>query len=120
MASKKDYIRTVDALISLTQDGSMVWSRSDTPLNLLSNGNRISHVYTSLNNGQLIRVYEEMYRQYTDENEYFFQKEITIELLDQNGNAIFRFPYTRNTQDLFNAIQYKNSGIDSFINNLIG
>ncbi|NKX03371.1 hypothetical protein HGD89_00135 [Alteromonadaceae bacterium A_SAG6] len=118
MATQKEFVKLVDTLIEFTQEKKITWLRSDTPNSLLLNGNQINHVYTTKYKNKNLRVYEELYKYYTDEDVFHMRARTVISFID-GDNSIFDFPQTSNTWDLLKAIQYRDVDIDGFMNDIL-
>lgn len=120
MASLRDYIKLIDHLTELTQTNQIKWNRDSPPKSILTTHNRISQVYTTFYNQKHIRIYEEMYKYFTDEDDYFWQTHLILEFTDEYDNSIWQFPQTPNSWDLLNAIKYKDANIDDFLKGIFG
>ena len=106
-------------LIELTQEKEITWLRSDTPHVLLINGTQIKQVYTTMYKNKDLRVFEELYKYFTDEDVFHMQARTIISFVD-GDNSIFDFPETTNSWDLLKAIQYRDVDIDGFMNDMLG
>lgn len=120
MATLRDYVQLIDHLAELTQTRQINWVREVPPRQILTTHNRIQHVYVTFYNGRNIRLYEEMYKYFTDEDEYYWQTQLVLEFIDENGNSIWQFPQTSNGWDLLNAVKYRDANVDAFINDVFG
>ena len=119
MATHKEFVMLVDTLIELTQEKEITWLRSDTPHVLLINGTQIKQVYTTMYKNKDLRVFEELYKYFTDEDVFHMQARTIISFVD-GDNSIFDFPETTNSWDLLKAIQYRDVDIDGFMNDMLG
>lgn len=120
MANLRDYVKLIDHLVELTQTGQINWVRDIPPRQILTTHNRIQQVYVTFYNGKNIRLYEEMYKYFTDEDEYYWQTQLVLEFIDENANSIWQFPQTSNGWDLLNAVKYRDANVDAFINDIFG
>ena len=120
MATLKDYVKLIDHLTEFTQIEQIHWKRTNPPNNIITINNRINQVYTTTYNHRHIRVYEEDYKYFTDEDVYYWQNQLIIELIDSCQNSIWQLPPTNNGWDLLNAIKYRDGNIDGFINDVLG
>lgn len=118
MATHKEFVMLVDTLIELTQDNEITWLRENTPDSLLVNGNQINHIYTTKYKNKNLRIYQELYKRFTDEDVFHMQARIIIDFID-GDNSIFDFPETSNSWDLLKAIQYRDVDVDGFLNDLL-
>ncbi len=118
MATHKEFVKLVDTLIELTQEKKITWVRSDTPNSILVNGNQIKNVYLTEFKGKNLRVYDELYKYFTDEDVFHMQSRTIIGFVD-GDDSIFDFPETSNSWDLLKSIQYRDVDIDGFMNDLL-
>ncbi len=120
MASSKEYIQLIDKLTELTQSEELVWDRKFCPEKLESTENQIDVVYEVEFKDKNLRLYEEKYKHYTDESDFYWSERLILEFIDGFGGHVWQFPNLRNTGDLFNAVKFKEAGVDSFINDVLG
>lgn len=120
MASSKEYIQLIDKLTELTQSGELVWERKSCPDKLESTENKIDFVYEAELKGKNLRLYEEKYKNYTDEFDFHWVDGLVLEFIDDSGGHIWRFPNFRNIMDLLKAVKYKEADVDSFIKDVLG
>ncbi len=120
MANLRDYVKLIDHFAELTQKGEVKWVRENPPSKILTTENRIEQVYVTFYNGKNIRFYEEMYKYYTDEDEYHWQTQLVLEFIDENSNSIWQFPQTSNGWNLLNAVKYRDANVDEFIKDIFG
>lgn len=118
MASLREYVELVDHLIELTQMKNLKWTREQAPSVLITNHNRIKQVYVTFYNNRNLRIYEEMYKYYTDEDEYYWQTRVSLEFTD-GINTLWQFPQTSNSWDLLNVIQYSDVDVDGFMRDVL-
>jgi len=118
MADIKEVVTIIDNLTELTQNHKISWKRVD-PENLLSTENKIDFVYIVKYLGRLIRIYEEEYKFYTDEEIYHWSSRVVTEFVDEYGNMLWRFPKTRNAWDLLNSIRYEDVNVDGFLSEML-
>lgn len=120
MASNKEYIQLIDKLTELTQSGEIVWKRKLRPEKLESTENKIDVVYEAEFKGRNLRLYEEKYKHYTDEFEFYWAEGLVLEFIDAAGGHIWPFPTFRNISDLLNAVKFRDAGVDLFIKDVLG
>jgi hypothetical protein len=120
MTSKKEYIQLIDKLTELTQSGELEWDRKLCPDKLESTENKIDIVYTTELEGRNLRLYEEKYKHYTDEFDFYWADGLVLEFIDDSGGHIWQFPDLRNIMDLLKAVKFKEAGVDSFIKDVLG
>lgn len=120
MVSLREYVELIDKLTELTQRNEIEWHRQQPPYGLVTTENRISTVYTTSYSNRFLRLYEEMYKYYTDEDVYHWLTRLVFEFIDGFGNSIWQFPETKNGWDLLNAVKYKDAKVEDFIKDVFG
>ena len=120
MANLRDYVALIDHLIELTQTEQINWRRESPPNQILTTHNRVAQVYVTSYNDRIIRLYEEMYKYFTDEDVYYWQTRLVMDFIDEDDNSLWQFPQTPNGWDLLNAIKYRDANVDAFINDILG
>lgn len=117
MADIKSTVKLIDRLIELTQEKKITWERVLAPLSLTFNGCKVKYIYITEYKNKNIRVYEETYKHYHDEDEFYWSSRVNFEFFDA-GESIYDFPEVSNARDLLKAIQYRDVDIDSFMNDI--
>ncbi|MFM2479828.1 hypothetical protein [Celerinatantimonas sp. YJH-8] len=111
MKTVRDWILLVDKLTELTQYNKINWERDDAPNYLQSSISRVDFVYFTTFNNQRFRLFEETYKYFTDEHQYFWETQSQLDLVDSYGNSIFDIPKTKNMYNLMQAVKYQSSNI---------
>lgn len=114
MKTVRDWVLLVDKLTELTQYNKISWKREDAPRYLQSSINRIDFVYFTHFNNQRIRLYEDTFKYYTDEDVYYWETEAVLDLVDDFGNSTFDVPKTKNINNLLQAVKYQAANINNF------
>jgi hypothetical protein len=119
MKLSTDWEKAIDKLTRETVNGSIVWGTSipfDRPNQV------IPPVYWANVCGHLIAVYEYLYREYEDVENYSENKQMVIEFVTEKGLCLFRwsyFDYTKYWQ-LISAIRQQVSKANEFLNKFLG
>ncbi len=113
MRAVRDWILLVDKLTELTQYNQIKWDRENAPAYLQSSIGRVDFVYFTYFNNQRFRLYEESYKYFTDENEFYWETQAKLDLVDHLGNSMFDIPKTRNIFNLMKAVKYQSSNINN-------
>ena len=92
MASNKEYIQLIDRLTELTQLKELLWERKACPDGLESTGNKINIVYEVDFKNKYLRLYEEKYKYFTDEFDFYWADRLILEFIDEFGDHIWQFP----------------------------
>ena len=120
MTQIKEIVQLVDRLTELTQTGGIAWERQDPPNTLVSTESKIDFVYLTRYQDRIIRLYEEAYKYYSDEDKYHWSNQMIIEFTDEYGVSLWQFPKTSNAWDLLNAVKYKDAKVDDFLKEVFG
>lgn len=120
MFNKKQTAEIVDKLIELTQHNQIKWEAIDPEPYMKDPNSRVDLIYVAKHLGRRIRLYQQHYKYYFDEDKYVWDEQINIEFIDDYDNSLGMFPKTPNANDLFKAIQYQNPLVNSFYNDLFG
>ncbi|HHI4957606.1 hypothetical protein [Vibrio parahaemolyticus] len=112
MKTVRDWVLLVDKLTELTQYNEITWVRESAPDYLQSTISRVDFVYFVYFNNQQFRLYEEMYKYFTDEDEFYWETQVRLDLVDNLGNVMFDVPKTRNMYNLIQAVKYQTSDIN--------
>jgi len=120
MSSQRETVEIIDKLLELTQLDELSWKSIDPPYNLTSADVRVQLVYMAKYLQKNIRVYEQEYKYFVDEDKFYWQKRMMFEFVDESDNVLWTFPKTENAWDLLKAIQYKNSQVSDFYKSMFG
>lgn len=120
MATNRDYIKLIDRLTELTQSKEIEWNRKMCPEKLEGTENKIDVVYEVSYKDKNLRLYEEKYKHFTDEFDFYWADRVILEFIDDTGGHVWEFPSLRSTWDLLKAVKYKEAGVDSFIKDVLG
>ena len=120
MKEENKFIKAVTKLIELTQEGSVRWTVSRDNRNIIQGTENVVELsYTTTYEGQRLRLYELKYKDYFDQDQYVWATTVVLEMIDNEENTVWSFPYNRAIADLLEAAQYQTAGVDEFINRLL-
>jgi hypothetical protein len=129
-AEKNKWIDAVGKLLTLTQEGQVVWTTSDPPASLNSLPHeRVDVVYLTRYKDKKLRLYELQYKvekppeweavsvlsQFGNKQYPYWTKRTVLELLDENELSAWRFPRTSVIDDLLTAVKYQVAGVRDFL-----
>lgn len=105
--------KLIDAIVSLidgTQDGRIIWAvKKVTPtLSLTDPKNAVQVVYETELRGRKLRLYEAAYSL------------PNLEIIDDNGTALWTFPPVSGLDDLLSSVRYETAGVKEFLDGIIG
>lgn len=120
--SRREAIQIIDKLTELTQHNALQWREEDPTRRMNDTTNRVDKVYVSNYMGRKIRVYEKYYKSYfeDDVNVFDWAEDVVIELIDNQGSTLSRFPSTSNQHELLNAIRFQNPQLKNFFTDIFG
>jgi hypothetical protein len=112
----------ITKLIQETQKDTIIWnSFPDKRITLPHDGEIIDKVYTSIFKGKHFRLFRYRHKDYSsDFDTLYWSSSIKLEITDKDGFSEWEFPYDNSLNDLYEAVRYKVSGFNEFINELLG
>ena len=121
MFNKKQTAEIIDKLIELTQHNQIKWYKRPSPPvpPIIGPDYHVDIVYTVNHLGRNIRAYDQHFKQYLDEERYFWDSQMVVEFTDDEGALLGRLPNTPNAYELLRAIQFQNPEIKSFYEDLL-
>ncbi len=119
MATNREYTQLVSKLTELTQSKQIEWNRNASPASLQSPDNKVDIVYVTDFKDKKLRLYEERYKYFTDEDEFHWADRVILEFIDQFNRHVWQFPEIRTIWDLLRAVKYEEAGVDSFIKQIL-
>lgn len=104
--------KLIDAIVSLirgTQDGRITWAvKKPTPtLSLTDPKIAVQAVYETEHRGRKLRLYEVAYSW------------PTLEIIDDDGTALWAFPPVSGLDDLLSSVRYETVGVEKFLDDII-
>ncbi len=107
-SDKNKWIEAVGKLITLTQEGRLLWRTQPPPPDLVSNSpvTRVDVVYMVDYRNKTVRLYENLHG-------------AQLELVEPNSNAVWRFPSTGAISHLLTAVRYQVTGVKRFLDELL-
>ncbi|MFT7220995.1 MAG: hypothetical protein ACI8Z1_002616 [Candidatus Azotimanducaceae bacterium] len=115
MATKREYIELIGRLTELTQSEKLEWERNPAPESLDSPETKVDSVYEVEYKDRYLRLYEQRYKHFTDEFDFYWSDRAVLEIVDGGGGLLWKFPELRSTQQLLEAAQYREAGVDDFL-----
>lgn len=107
-------------LIKMTKKGQIDWKESFYSPKLPDGFERLMDLsYSATINQKEFRLYKYNIKHYTDEYEWDWSERIRLELVDNQGNSTYEFPYEYSLYDLYEAVREKTSGISDFIDDFL-
>lgn len=132
---KNKWIDAVGKLLTLTQDGQLVWTTKEPPASFNSLPSRfVDVIYQTRYKDRYLRLYELHYkvekpvasiysaevRSFFDDKQYpYWIKTTTLELLDENGLSSWTFPNIEVIDHLLTAVKYQVTGVKDFLDEIL-
>lgn len=122
MSLRSDVSKLVSKITWDTIDGTVNWNIADPPSTLTQGSGDIIPIYLQCiyKQKQKIGLFERRYRQYTDEDTYYWSSMIVLVLLDLSNRVIYESegPDT-SLLNLFNVAKDSASGLSDVIQDLL-
>lgn len=118
MFSRKQTVEIIDKFIELTQHNKITWASEDPISPMIGPDSRVDLVYVAEHIGRNIRIYQQHFKDYLDDERYVWDEKINIEFIDDYEKSMGILPRTPNAYDLLKAIQFQNPQINSFYDDL--
>ncbi|HXT02334.1 MAG TPA: hypothetical protein VN915_16795 [Elusimicrobiota bacterium] len=119
MTQENKTARAMFLFLKLTQDGKLIWTAMDPSPDTMEDGNKVVRVmYVAKKDDRMLRLYHYRFRSYTDEDEWHWEDSIALEVSDPKGLSWWSFPRNRVIWDLYEAVKFKTTKVDEFIDNL--
>ncbi len=120
MKDKNRIVRAITSLIRKTQDGSIEWKPCPPPDDLLIPRSEtvVESVYMTKADDRIIRLYSYQRKSWPEEDIWYWEEEVGLELSDESGSSWWRFPETPALSDLLDAVRYKTVGVERFLEKL--
>lgn len=104
--------KLIDAIVSLidgTQEGRIIWAvKKLTPTLSTDPKIAVQAVYETEYRGRKLRLYEAAYNS------------PNLEIIDDNGTALWTFPPVSGLDDLLSSVRYETAGVKDFLDDIIG
>ncbi len=66
-----------------------------------------------------IRLFRLKVKHYMDEDYYDWIEDFRLEIIDENGNSLYKFPEDIAISDLYATVQFKTSNVSDFFNDFL-
>lgn len=120
MDSQKKTIKLIAYLNELTQKDKLQWERQEPPdAVVIGHNNRVDYVYTTVFEERRLRIYEERYKSWYDEDRYTWDTRVILDFVDFEGKSEWIFPYAPVLWDLLESVKYKSAHVDDFISEVL-
>ncbi len=112
--------KAIAALLRQTQDGTLKWAAISPPRDLTAGtADIVETVYLAETEGRLLRLFPFKTKNYAEEDVWYWDEGVVLELSDEKKMSWWRFPKQPITWDLLEAVQFKTVGVDQFIDTIV-
>ncbi len=118
MFSRKQTVEIIDKFIELTQHNIINWTSEAPVVPMVGPDSRVDLVYVANHIGRNIRIYQQHFKYYLDDEKYIWDEQVIVEFTDNGGKSMGILPKTPNAYDLLKAVQFQNPQINSFYDDL--
>ncbi|WP_415881725.1 hypothetical protein [Neptuniibacter sp. QD34_54] len=118
MFSTRQTAEIIDKLIELTQHNQISWGSQDPVAPMVGPDSRVDMVYVANYIGRNIRIYQQHFKYYLDDEKYCWDEQMVVEFIDEYGSLLGKLPKTPNAYELLRAVQFQNPQINSFYDDL--
>ena len=134
MAETEDkWVEAVAKLIKLTQASKIKWSSSKPPDYLKGDADDyVETIFLAKYNDRNLRLYQRIYKiefnpltgsglfKFGDPRpDYLWSSNVALEMLDLDGNKIWKFPQVTPLEDLLTSVRFQVADLDGFIEKLL-
>ena len=121
MTQENKTTKAIALLLEHTQEGRLKWEAVSPSSDLTEGSNIVVKVmYVAQKDGRALRLYPYRFRSYTDEDAWHWDDNLALEVSDPKYISWWQFPRNRVIWDLLEAVKFKTTGVDDFIDNLLG
>ena len=113
-------------IFRMTHEGSLVWQRKLPPSLMQKNLQSTIHAYFEAEyQGRRLALFQrhtlpcKQLASLDRTPQEDWRQPAQLALLDNAGELLFEFPWSRQVQDLFDAVRYKASNVDDFLDQLL-
>ena len=115
-----NYRQFVFKLNKETKEDKILWRITDfTKPALIGTEELMDAIYVTNVLKKNIRLFRLKIRYFTDEYEYEWAESFRLELVDDNGNSLYKFPDDSAISDLYDTVKYKTSNIADLFNDFL-
>ena len=126
--TKENLVQAVANLNEMTRERRIKWHVCESPVgrNALAAMMRQSYSYCAPYRGRTLRITENRAVSLTDQierrspdREPSSQNLYSLEILDENGTALYQFPTVQGIADVFQTVRVQLADVDEVINSLL-
>lgn len=119
MGNLKKYVKTVAKLNEMTQDGNLLWNTVPNAESLsLGKDKPVKTIFQTVYKGKELRIYEETYKYWTDEDRFEWSSRIILAIVGENGENLWEFPAVVGIIDLYESVRFQVANVNQFIEDL--
>lgn len=120
MADENKFIKVIARLNALTQERKLIWESLFDPESLsLGRDKRVNSVYQTHYKNKALRIYEENYKAWYDEDRYTWASKVVLAFVDRNDQNAWEFPELPGLWDLLESVKYQETKVDVFVDEIL-
>jgi len=117
---KMNYRQFIFKLNKETKEDKIVWRISTfTKPALLGSEEILDAIYYTDVLENKIRLFRLKVKHYLEEDYYEWVEDFRLEIVDENGNSLYKFPEDTAISDLYDTVQFKTSKISDLFNGFL-
>lgn len=120
MKAKSRFTEAISTLIKETQEGVLKWEAQVPTGDLAPEpGRRIETVFQTTRDTWTIRLYAYEVQIWPQEDLWYWDRRVALEVSEEGAASWWRFPDEVATWDLLDAVRFRESRVDQFIDKLV-
>ena len=120
MANQAKIVQLVAVLNQLTQEGQLKWeAREPTSSINLRPDQLVDTSYETRFEDRRLRIYEEKYKSWIDEDRYTWSSRVVLAFVDGTGDNAWEFPPAAGITDLLESVKYQTAGVDDYLESVL-
>ncbi|MDI6792938.1 MAG: hypothetical protein QME81_08750 [bacterium] len=109
-------ITLITYLSKLTQEEELSWERLFPPDSLSS---KTEVVFETTFEDRKLRIYEEYYKNWYDEDNYVWDSRVVLSFIDSQGRTEWEFPPVAGLGDLLESVKYRSANVGGFLDSVL-
>ena len=131
MLEENKWVEAVSKLIQLTQQGQLDWNVVRSGESMIPNEEGVRLAFVTVYQERLLRIYSKTVEGSSlpvqmlsvsstgvDVRPQEIDR-VVLEIIDDEGNSLWQFPYTDALDDLYKAVRYQAAEVDELLDDLL-
>jgi len=117
MNDSKKWEAFCEKLIEMSRDHNIAWEdRSEH----IKRPDSISPLFVAEYKEWHILIYKYSYKYFYDEEQFDWQEDVLIELIQEDGKTKWTLPKTPSRYELLEIVQFQNANVELLLNDILG